>query len=206
MQQPPLSQRERVVAALSRDGMTRMAELLRAGVTAATISRLERSGVILRLSRGLYQLPDAAIDAHHSLAEASKLVPRGVVCLGSALAFHDLTDHIPSKVWMAIGRKDWRPRITHPPMRFVRFSADALTSGIEIHRVEGVILHVTDPTRTILDMFRYRRTVGQAVALAGLKEMLRRGMATANDIERGATRMGVGRLVTPYLEALSADA
>jgi len=69
-----------------------------------------------------------------------------------------------------------------------------------------VILHVTDPTRTILDMFRYRRTVGQAVALAGLKEMLRRGMATANDIERGATRMGVGRLVTPYLEALSADA
>jgi len=206
MQHPPLSQRERAVAALSRDGMTRMAELLRAGVTAATISRLERSGVIIRLSRGLYQLPDAAIDAHHSLAEASILVPRGVVCLGSALAFHDLTDHISSKVWMAIGRKDWRPRITHPPMRFVRFSADALTSGIETHRIEGVIVRVTNPTRTFLDMFRYRRTVGQAVALAGLKEMLRRGMATANDIERGATRMGVTRLVTPYLEALSTDA
>jgi predicted transcriptional regulator of viral defense system len=206
MQHPHLSQRERAVAALSRNGMTRLAELLRAGVTAATISRLERAGVIVRLSRGLYQLPDAAIDANHSLAEASKLVPRGVVCLGSALAFHDLTDHIPSKVWMAIGRKDWRPRITHPPMRFVRFSADALTSGIESHRIEGVIVRVTNPTRTILDMFRYRRTVGQAVALAGLKEMLRRGMATANDIERDATRMGVTRLVTPYLEALSTDA
>jgi predicted transcriptional regulator of viral defense system len=206
MQHPHLSQRERAVAALSRNGMTRLAELLRAGVTAATISRLERAGVIVRLSRGLYQLPDAAIDANHSLAEASKLVPRGVVCLGSALAFHDLTDHIPSKVWMAIGRKDWRPRITHPPMRFVRFSADGLTSGIESHRIEGVIVRVTNPTRTILDMFRYRRTVGQAVALAGLKEMLRRGMATANDIERDATRMGVTRVVTPYLEALSTDA
>ncbi len=81
----------------------RLAELREAGVTAATMSRMERAGEVTRLSRGVYQLPDADLDPNHSLAEAAKRVPKGVVCLVSALAFHGLTDQLPPRVWMAIG-------------------------------------------------------------------------------------------------------
>ena len=89
--------------------MTRLAEFREAGITATTVSRMERSGEIVRLARGLYHLPDAALDAQQSLAEGARLVPKGVICLASALAFHGLTDQMPPKVWIAIGRKDWRP-------------------------------------------------------------------------------------------------
>ena len=84
----------------------RLVELREAGVTAATMSRMEWAGEVIRLSRGVYQLPDADLDPNHSLAEAAKRVPKGVVCLVSALAFHGLTDQLPPRVWMAIGSKD----------------------------------------------------------------------------------------------------
>src|ERR1700760_722399 len=118
------SQQDRAIALLGAQGMARLSELLDAGVTAATISRMERKGVVVRLARGLYQLPDTPLDAHHSLAEAAKLVPKGVVCLQSALAYHELIDRIPPVVWIAIGPKEWRPRIASAPIQVTRFNRD----------------------------------------------------------------------------------
>ena len=114
------TQRTQALALLKRRGMTRLAEFSAAGITATTVGRMERAGEVVRLARGLYQLPDAALDAQQSLAEAARLVPKGVICLASALAFHGLTDQMPPKVWIAIGRKDWRPRLTYPPIRIAR--------------------------------------------------------------------------------------
>lgn len=87
---------------------------------------MEQAGEVMRLTRGLYQLPDAALDPQQSLAEAARLVPKGVICLASALAFHGLTDQMPPQVWIAIGRKDWRPRINYPPVRIARFPDEQL--------------------------------------------------------------------------------
>ena len=106
----PRSQRELARTLLKKQGIMRLLELREAGVTAATMSRMVRAGEVIRLSRGVYQLPDADLDANHSLAEAAKRVPKGVVCLVSALAFHGLTDQLSPKVWMAIGPKDWAPQ------------------------------------------------------------------------------------------------
>jgi len=106
--------------------MARLAEFRLAGITAATISRLEREGTIIRRARGLYQLADAAVETHHTIAEASKLVPKGIICLNSALAFHDLTDQISSSIWIAIGQKAWRPKLQYPPLHFARFPAAQL--------------------------------------------------------------------------------
>lgn len=114
---------------LKARGIARLAELRAEGVTAATMSRMERDGEVLRLARGLYQLPDAPLDAHHSLAEAAKRVPKGVVCLVSALAFHQLTDQLPRQVWIAIGQKDWAPKADGAPVRLVRFTDRLLTEG-----------------------------------------------------------------------------
>jgi predicted transcriptional regulator of viral defense system len=202
----PLSQRQRALRLLASQGMTRLAEFRRAGITAATVTRLEREGAITRLGRGLYQLPGAPVDANHTLAQAAKMVPRGVVVLASAAAFHDLTDRQPPKVWMAIGPKDWRPRVAAPAIRVVRYSHDRLNSGVETHLIEGVPVRITNTTRTIVDLFRYRRSVGDALPIEGLKEALRQRRVTPGEIARLAMEARIWPIVRPYLEALTTHA
>jgi predicted transcriptional regulator of viral defense system len=152
------TQRSRALALLKRRGMTRLAEFGEAGITATTVSRMAQAGEVVRLARGLYQLPDAALDPQQSLAEAARLVPKGVICLASALAFHGLTDQMPPKVWIAIGRKDWRPRVTYPPIRVARFPDDLLHRGVERKKIVGTPVPVFGVAKTVADLFRYRRT------------------------------------------------
>ena len=174
----PKRQQDQALSLLKKRGMVRLSEFIKGGVSAATVSRMKEKSLILQLGRGLYQLPDASLSVHHSLAEAAKLVPRGVVCLTSALAFHELTDTIPSRVWMAIGAKDRLPRAESPPLQFVRFGQRVLTSGIEEHVIEGVRVRIYNPAKTVVDLFRYRRAVGKRyqkspglnLALEGLRE------------------------------------
>jgi len=200
---PP--QRNKALSLLQRRGMVRLSEFLTLGVTAATVSRLEREGAVVRLARGLYQRPDASVDANHTLAEASKLVPKGVICLASALAFHQLTDQLPPKVWIAIGPKEWRPRFRYPPVRFARFPETQLRSDVEHHRIGGVRVPIFGVAKTITDLFRYRRTVGINLALEGLREALRKRKATPAEIAKRAVKSGVWKTMEPYMNALSAD-
>ena len=204
MRQRP-TQREAARALLREGGILRLAELRAAGVTPATVGRMERNGEVVRLARGLYQLPDAPLDAHHSLAEAAKRLPRGVVCLVSALAFHRLTDQLPRKVWMAIGRKDWAPKPDGMPIRAVRFADSLLSESVETHVIEGVPVKVFAVAKTVADCFRHRGKIGQPVAIEGLQEALRQRKATPAEIARQAERGGVSSVIRPYLEALTAN-
>jgi predicted transcriptional regulator of viral defense system len=205
MPKPAISQRDRLTKLLKERGMARLAEIKDAGIAAATVSRLAEEGAVLRLSRGLYQLPDAEFDARHTYAEAAKRVPRGVIALTSALAFHALTDQIPRRVWMAIGPKDWRPVVEAPPLRIVRFSEPYLSSGVKTHKIEGVAVRVYEVAKTIADLFRHRKTVGNNVALEGLREALRQRKATPAALARAAQEGRVWRVMRPYLEALTQD-
>lgn len=199
------SQRETAHVFLRARGIARLAELRAKGVTAATISRMERDGEVLRLARGLYQLPDAPLDAHHSLAEAAQRVPKGVVCLVSALAFHQLTDRIPRQVWIAIGQKDWAPKADGVPIRLVRFTPPLLAEHVESHEVGGVTVKVFGVAKTIADCFRYRNKIGLPVAIEGLQEALRQRKATPGEIARQAKRGTIATVIRPYLEALTAN-
>jgi len=203
MPTPSSPQPERLLKLLKRRGIVRQSEFRQQGITAATASRLVQEGRIVRLSRGLYQLPDAPMDAHHSLAEAAKRVPRGVVCLVSALAFHDLTDQLPAKVWLALGRKDWTPRVEYPPLRIARFSEQDFGSGIETHRIEGVRVPIYSVTKTLADTFRYRREIGITVCVESLRAALGKKKATPADIARQAVESGIWKVMQPYLEALT---
>ena len=202
----PSTQRSQALALLKRRGLTRLAEFGEAGITATTVSRMERSGEVVRLARGLYQLPDAALDPQQSLAEAARLVPKGVICLASALAFHGLTDQMPPKVWIAIGRKDWRPRVTYPPIRVARFSDELLSRSVEHKQIAGTAVPVFGVAKTVADLFRYRRTIGDAIAVEGLRQALRRRKATPAEIAREAQAAGVWGTVEPYVTALTSDA
>lgn len=203
---PPTTQRSQALALLQRRGMVRQAEFNAAGITAATVSRMERAGDIVRITRGLYQLPDAPLDAQQSLAEVARRVPKGVICLTSALAFHGLTDQMPPKVWIAIGRKDWRPRLGYPPIHVVRFSEELLARGVESQHIAGTLVPVFGVAKTLADLFRYRRTVGEVLAVEGLRNALRRRKASPAEIAREAEAGGIWPVMQPYLLALTSDA
>jgi predicted transcriptional regulator of viral defense system len=201
----PTSQRQIAHAVLRARGIARLRELRDAGISAATISRMERRGEVIRLSRGLYQRPDAPLDAQHDLAEAAKRVPRGVVCLVSALSFHGLTDQLPRQVWLAVGHKAWPPRPGGTPIRIVRFTESLLGEGVETHAVEGVPVKVFGVAKTVADCFRYRNRIGLPVAIEGLQEALRQRKATPGDVYREAGRGRVATVIRPYIEALTAN-
>jgi predicted transcriptional regulator of viral defense system len=184
-------------------GLVRLAEFAQAGITASTISRMERGGLVVRLARGLYQLPDATVDTHHTLAEAAKLVPRGVICLTSALAFHGLTDQIAAKVWVAIGPKDWRPTFQNPPVRFVRFAGIHMRAGVEHHDIDGVDVPIFGVTKTVVDLFRYRGTVGINIAIEGLREALRTKKTKPGQIAKCAADARIWKVIEPYMMALT---
>lgn len=194
--------------------MARLSEFAREGITAATVARMREKGLIIQLSRGLYQLADAPGDANHALAEAAKLVPKGVVCLVSALAFHQLTDTIPRSVWVAIGPKDRRPAVTRPPLQIVHFRGKMFDEGIEQHRIEGVTVRIYDVAKTVVDLFRYRQRAGNRykkstglnLALEGLREALRLRKATPAEIAEYANDAGIWKAVEPYLQAMTANA
>ncbi|MBU6297375.1 MAG: type IV toxin-antitoxin system AbiEi family antitoxin domain-containing protein [Alphaproteobacteria bacterium] len=199
------SQRQIAHDVLEARGMLRLTELRDAGVTAATLSRMERDGEVVRLARGLYQLPDAQLDVGHSLAEAAKRIPKGVVCLVSALVYHGLTDQLPKQIWMAIGRKDWTPKPNGVPIRTIRFADGLLSDSVETHVIEGVPVKVFGVAKTIADCFRHRGKIGLGVAIEGLQEALRQRKATPAEIARYAERGGVSTVIRPYLEALTAN-
>lgn len=201
----PGTQRDQATDLLRNQGIVRLSEFRDAGITAATISRMVEDGDVVRLARGLYQLPDAPLDANHTLAEAAKCVPKGVVCLVSALALHELTDQLPRAVWMAIGKKDWAPKDGRPPIHIVRFTDALLSDDVIKVQIEGVPVKIFGVAKTIADCFRHRRTVGQSVALEGLQEALRQRKATPAEIARHAERGGVATVMRPYLEALTAN-
>lgn len=209
-----LTQQDRAEALLHEKGMVRLNEFKERGITAATLSRMAEKGLVLRLGRGLYQLADADLDTHHSLAEAAKLVPKGVICLTSALAFHGLTDTIPARIWMAIGAKDRKPAASSIPLKFVRFGEKVLRSGIEEHVIEGVQIRIYSPAKTVVDLFRYRQSEGRryqsspglSLAIEGLRETLKKRGATPAEITAFAEQAGVWKIVRPYLETVIADA
>ena len=185
--------------------MLRLKDFVAEGIGPETLARLVREEEVVRLARGLHQLPDTPIEAAHALAEAAVLVPKGVVCLTSALQYHELTLQMPSAVWMAIDRTAWRPTFDYPPIRFVRFSGWALTEGVERHPIENVDVPITDPARTIVDCFRYRAKVGLDVAMEGLRQGLRRRRCTPDQLWRFARKARVWSVMRPYVEAMASD-
>jgi predicted transcriptional regulator of viral defense system len=182
-------------------GLVRPRDLAAQQVTRTEIARLTRDGKLVRLGRGLYAAPDAPLTEHHSLAEAAKRVPNGVVCLLSALRFHGLTTQNPFEVWIAIGHKARRPQISDPPLRLVHMSGPSATAGIETHVIEGVPVRVFSAAKSVIDCFRFRNKIGLDVALEALRDYKRRHRGGMDAIWHFATVGRVSRVMQPYVEA-----
>lgn len=198
---PAKTQRERAIALAQRRGVLTSREASRRGIHSQVLTRLVADGVLERVGRGRYRMPEAPRTEHHGLALAAAAVPQGVICLLSALDFHGIGTRVPSKVWMAIDRSARTPTVEWPPMRIVRFGGETLTSGVEVHEVEGVPVPVFSPAKTIADLFKYRNKVGLDVVLEALDEVWRTNRASVDEMNRHARVCRVERVMRPYLEA-----
>lgn len=199
------TQRDRLRDILEAQPIVRARELREAGIASETVARARADGEIEQISRGLYQRAGADIDTDQSLAEASKRVPKGVIAMLSALAWHGLTDQMPRKVWIAIGRTDWVPVPGYPPLRVVRLSEKYLKQGIEHHEIAGVSVPIYSIPKTLADLFRNPDLVDRSIAIEGLRAALEQRKASPAQLVEGAKAGGVWTVMRPYLEALTSN-
>lgn len=181
-------------------GVARPRDLSARGLPGSYLHRLANQGILERVGRGLYRVVEADISEQQSIVEVCKRVPHGVLCLLSALQFHEMTTQSPFEVWLAIDVKARRPKLDYPPLRIVRFSKAALSDGVGIHIIDGVEVRVYEPAKTVADCFKYRNKIGLDVALEALREYKRLGLSI-DDLWHFAKVCRVSNVIRPYLEA-----
>jgi predicted transcriptional regulator of viral defense system len=179
-----------------------MTDALRAGIHRRTLYQLRDARAIEQLSRGLYRLADAPPLGNPDLVTVALRVPKGVVCLISALAFHELTTQVPHEVSIAISRNSEPPRIDYPPVRVFRFSPHPFAAGVETHRLDGVPVRVYSREKTLADCFKYRNSIGLDTALEAVRLYRQQGRVNVNRLMEYAKVCRVTQVMRPYLEAL----
>ena len=199
----PATKMEAALELLRQRGTLRPRDLARHDIPPDYLDRLHRLGRVDRVARGLYAWPDAEVSEHHSLAEAARLIPRGVVCLLSALRFHGLTTQSPREVWLTLPSKAWAPRVEYPRLRIIRASGPALTAMVEQRRVEGVDVKTYSPAKTVADCFKHRSKVGLDVALEALRDAFRGRKVTMDELWAAARVCRMENVMRPYLESLA---
>jgi len=202
MRKPPTTT-ERVLDLARRSGVLRIRDLKAKGIHPEYARRLLAQGLLVKSGRGLYSAADAGFTEHRSLAEVCKCIPRGVLCLLSALRFHGLTTQAPFEVWMAIDSKAFPPKPDKLRVRIVRFSGIALSEGVEIHKIEGVTVKVYNAAKTVADCFKYRNKIGLDVALEALRDCWRKRKATMDDLWKYAKICRMTMVMKPYLESIT---
>lgn len=194
---------EKVLAMARKHGILRVKDLREQGINPEYLRRLCNRGELTRIARGLYISADADISANIGLAQAAKWIPHGVVCLVSALQFHNVGTQSPHEIWMAIDRDIRRPRIDYPPLRIMRFSGQAFTEGVEKHTIEGVPVKVFSIAKTVADCFKYRNKIGLDVAIEALRDCRQNKKCTNDKLWQYANICRVAKIIKPYMEAIT---
>ncbi|MCK4783595.1 MAG: type IV toxin-antitoxin system AbiEi family antitoxin domain-containing protein [Desulfobacteraceae bacterium] len=192
---------EKVLSLAKASGIIRVRDLIEQGIHPEYLRRLCEKGLLMKMSRGVYIPADSEVSQNVGLAQVAKRVPHGVVCLLSALQFHNIGTQSPFEVWIAIDRKAARPRIDYPPLRIVRFSGKALSTGIEKHQIEGIEVKIFNKAKTVADCFKYRNKIGLDVALEALKDCRQQRLCTNDQLWGYAKICRVANVMKPYLEA-----
>lgn len=193
---------KRILELAGNSGFVSTGEVRSEGIHHEYLRQLCAEGKLVRVGRGLYSLPDPEVTVHHGLARAGKTIPKGVICLLSALRFHEIGTEAPHEVWIAIDRRAARPRVKRPRIRIVRFSGKALTEGINEHRVEGVPVKIYNPAKTVADCFKYRNKIGLDVGLEALRDVIGERKCSTDELWWYAKICRVTKIIRPYMEAI----
>ena len=201
---PPISQENTVLELAQHQPLLRARDLGARGLPTVLLTRLVAAGKLDRVARGIYSLPGRAVSEHRSLAEVALRVPKGVLCLLSALLVHGIGTQAPFEVWMAIPPNTPTPRPGQPALRVVRMSGAALTEGIELVDIDGVQVPVFNAAKTVADCFKYRNKIGLDVALEALRDGWQQGKLPMDALWQCATVNRVANVMRPYLESVTA--
>lgn len=182
-------------------GWLRTSQAIRLGIAPRTLYALRDAGRLEEVTRGVYRLPGLPVSEHADLAQVALRIPKGIICLISALAFHTMTTQIPHEVYVALPLDAEKPRLVYPPVRLFWLSRQAHAAGVEEHVLDGVTVRIYGREKTVADCFKYRNRIGLNVALEALKEGLDRGCKPETLLEFARIDR-VERVMRPYLEAL----
>ena len=176
-------------------------DLVPLGISHRRLQGLVSRGVVENFGNGLYRLTEVPATELETIAMVAAAIPNAVVCLLTALHYHEIGTQLPHEIWIALDRKARKP--AHPPsrVRVVRFSGRMLTYGVLQRTALGVPFRITSPARTVVDCFRYRNKFGLDVALEALDDSLRSRAATVDQIVRAAEACRAGTVLRTYLEA-----
>jgi predicted transcriptional regulator of viral defense system len=194
---------EKVLKLAWASGAITSKDLEKRGIGRQHLYYLHKRGLLERVARGLYIPKNLEVAEYETVAEVFRRVPRGVICLLSALEFHELGTQLPQQIWLAIGPGKRRPNEPRLPIRVVHFSEETFRAGIEEHDIGGVRVKVYSPAKTVADCFKFRNKIGLDVALEALRECLRQRKCTHDELYRYATICRVWKVMRPYLEALT---
>lgn len=202
-----LRQEEQLLALAQRLGVLRARDLDELGIARVYLRRLQQRGLLEPLSRGLYLSSGADVTEHQSLIEIARRVPQGVVCLLSALVFHNLTTQNPHQIWLAIPNRARTPKLDYPPLRVMRMSDASLNEGVEEHALPigetKVTVRVTNPAKTVADCWKFRNKVGLDVAIEASRDAWRQRRFTMSELSHYARINRVDKVMRPYLEAIT---
>ena len=198
------TQEEQVLALASNTSLLRARDVAALSLPTIILSRLVRDGRLRRVARGVYARPDRPFSEDISLAEIALRVPRGVICLLSALRIHGLGTQAPHQVWLAIPQNSPTPRVERPSLRAVRMSGPALTEGVESTRIDGVDVPVFNAAKTIADCFKYRNKIGVDVALEALRDGWAHRKVSMDELSHYADIDRVSNVMRPYMESVAA--
>ena len=166
------------------------------------IGKLAREGRLLKMGRGVYRAADAPLESHEDLALLALRKPDAVVCLLSALRFHELTTESPGAVWLAIESHARAPRIEPLRLKVHYLSGPAFREGVEIHHIAGVPVRIYSAAKTVADCFKFRNQVGTKTAIEALKDAWKKKRVTTEDLYRFARVCRVLNVMRPYLEGV----
>ena len=183
-------------------GVIRAKDMASRGIHPSVLQNLEQQGLLIKSGRGLYTSMEADITEHHSLVEAVKRVPNGIICLLSALSFYELISQAPFEVWIAIPQKARHPKDNLLPLRIVYMSGEALDLGIEEHQIEGITVRLYCIAKTVADCFKYRNKIGLDVALEALRQCWLKRRCSIDEIWRYARSCRMENVMRPYLDSL----
>lgn len=196
-----MNRKEEVLQLIRKLGLVNAADIEASGISRNYLYMLHKEGLLYKTTRGLYRVADALITENSGYIEMSKKVPRAVVCLVSSLNFHQITTQIPHEIWIALPRGSWRPVSAYPPVNVTFMSGKAYEFGIEEHIVNDSVIKVYSLSKTVADCFKFRNKIGLDIALEALKESLRSGRVSVDEIMEAAKVCNIANTMKPYLEA-----
>jgi len=191
-----------IIAMAERRKVIRATDLEEIGASRTLLPYLAEKGALRRITRGAYA-PSDYVPEHETFLEIAAAVPRGVVCLLSALQFHEITTQMPLEGWVAIERGRYMPATHGTPIRIVKFSGPAFMEGIEEHDIGGITVRIYSPAKTIVDCFKFRNRIGLDVAREALLDALEQKKTSRDEIWRYAKCCRMSNVMRPYLEMVT---